>query len=286
MARIDKVFDESTISKGTQAPVADLRYGAQMGYSPDLTTWVSNHPYTRRNVLCFLLEAPRGFTKLPDGEKWVASLREFFERMPQQITGLQQTYNIDTDNVRLGKGGQEQEFFTNVTVSKPNLQFQMHERVHLGIYRFLTSWVRLFMMDPDTGFATANTIQGMQLEDLLPDQYTATCLFIEPDALHKYVNQAWVVCNMFPKDQLENTASRDMAGAYDKRDLSIAFTGIAQYGAGVDAFAQVILDRIKLIGADPHYRQSFITDIDALVADRPFGYHQGVDTLAQQHIQV
>lgn len=286
MARIDKVFDESTISQGSQVPLSDLRFGAQMGYSPDLTTWVSNHPYTRRNLICFLLEAPRALQKLPDGDKWIASFREFMERMPHTITGLQQSYDISTDSVRVGKSGEEQEFFTNVQVSKPEIQITMHERYGLAIYNFLTKFVRLFMMDPHTGFATANTIQGMQLEDMLPDQYTMTCLFIEPDPLHNGVTQAWVVCNMHIKGQIENTASRDLSAAYDKRDLTLSFTGLAQYGAGVNAFAQKIMDRIDLTGADPFYRESFIQEIDALVAARPFGYHQGIDTLAQQHIVV
>lgn len=286
MARIDKVFDEGTISKGVQTPIADLRYGAQMGYSPDLTTWVSNHPYVSRNVICILMEAPRIFTKLPNAEKWIASFREFFERMPQSITGLNQSLQIDTDSVRLGKGGQEQEFFTNVQYSKPNLQFQMHERYGLGVYRFLSAWTRLSMMDPDTGYATVNTLPGMEINDLLPDQYTATALFIEPDPIHKHVTQAWLVCNISPKDSIENTAQRSMSDPYSKRDLTISLTGIAQYGAGVDQLAQTILDRISLVGADPHHRQAFVRDIDALVNDRPFGYHHGVDTLAQQQINV
>lgn len=286
MARIDKVFDEGTISKGVQAPIADLRYGAQMGYSPDLTTWVSNHPYVSRNVICILMEVPRIFTKMPNAERWIATFREFFERMPQSITGLQQSMQIDTDSVKVGKGGQEHEFFTNVQYSKPNLQFQMHERYNLGIFRFINNWIRMGMMDPDTGYASVNTVSGMEITDLLPDQYSCTALFIEPDPVHKFVVQSWLVTNIFPKDSIENTSQRSMTDGYQKRDLTISLTGLAQWGAGVDAMAQMIMNRMSLKGADPHHRQAFVKDIDALVKDRPFGYHHGIDTLAQQQINV
>jgi hypothetical protein len=84
MARIDNAdgYNGKHALLGSQAfgakshnPLLDLTYGGQFGWSPNLTEWVSNQGYVRRNLVCILLEAPKFFSLMPNRQKWVECLR-------------------------------------------------------------------------------------------------------------------------------------------------------------------------------------------------------------------
>lgn len=288
MSRIANIFDTtSTTSRGYVAQNTDLRYGAQMGFSNELSTWVSNHPHVARNVVLFLLEAPLFMKKLPDAEYQIASLRQFFETMPHTVNGLTNTINVETDSIPFGRDGSVQEFFTNVKYSPINLSLTMHERYNRGVWRMLHSWIRLGMMDPQMGFAAANTIQGVELDDGLPDQWTATLLAVECDHNHREPVQSWIITNVAPKDSIENIASRNMTNqGYQKQDLQIALTGIPQRGPGPEHLGKKLMARMPLTNADPHLRNAYINEIDPAVAARPFGYAHGISQLAQDQVNI
>lgn len=265
---------------GVNRRVADLRYGGQFGYSPDFTTWVNAHPYVSRNLIPILIEAPLAMKALPNADHWIAALRSLIETKPLSIQGLNATLRVQTTETPFGGSGQQFEVFTNVTEEKPNIQFTWAETVGISIYRFWSAYIRYFMMDPNTKFATINTIPGSRLNDLMADQYSFTTLFIEPDEIHGSVNQAWLVTNMFPKGTGDNTAKRDKTNDLERRDVNIEFTGIAQYGAGVDDFAQTILSEIDIIGADPHGREAFMQEISGYVRDlRGQGYESSAEDI-------
>ncbi len=287
MARPTNVFEEQEgmYTDGVQTPVTDLRQGASMGYAPDIASWVSHQPYTSRPLIVYLLEAPLAFNKLPNGNRYIAALRHMVEAMPMTVEGLNSRLDVTTDDsTPFGAGGQKHEVFTNVMEVAPDINFQWRERLGKGIYRFLSQWIRLTMMDPNTKYATANTIEGVELTDALPDQYSMSCLFIEPDPLHRTVVQSWVVTNMFPKTTGDSTGKRDLANPAAVVDIQVPFAGIAQFGAGVDAFAQKVLSTNSLIGADPHRRKSYVDEISARVADQDFGYDKSKQTLIDQQV--
>lgn len=253
---------------GVQTREADLRFGGQMGYAPDYTTWVNAHPYVSRPVIPILMQAPLGFQSLPNSDIWVSALRSLVETAPLSITGLNAQLDVSTDSIPFGGAGQEFDVYTNVKEQKPDITFTWAERVGMPIYRFISSWIRFLMMDPDSKYATINAIPNSSLTDMLADQYTMTMMFIEPDEAHRSVRQSWLVTNMFPKTTGPNTAKRDMASDQElRKDLAVGFTGIAQYGAGVDDVAQTLLSEIDLVGADPNARQAFLKELSGYVTD-------------------
>ena len=66
MSRITSaLLGELAYAKGRKQPILDLTFDGQQGWSPNLTEWVSNQAYVRRNLICVLLEAPRFFDKMP-----------------------------------------------------------------------------------------------------------------------------------------------------------------------------------------------------------------------------
>lgn len=272
---------------GVKRRTGDLRFGGQMGYNLDFTHWVNAHPYVSRNVIPILIEPPLGMKALPNSKIWIRALKSMVETMPLSITGLNAQLDVSTDSTPFGGGGEEFEVYTDVKRARSDINFTWVEKTGLPIYRYMSAWIRYLMMDPDTKNATINTMPNARLNDLMADQYSMTMLFIEPDELHRFVTQSWLVTNMFPKTTGENTAKREQAAGQSKRELSIGFTGIAQYGAGVDDFAQAILNEISIIGADPHGREAFIKKIDGMVRDitgsgfdsgvRGFGYEASTE---------
>lgn len=273
-------------SKGHKAPMLDLQYGGQMGYAPDLTEWVSNQAYVRRNLICVLVEAPKGFQMLPNPEYWVGTLRSLVELHPLSITGLNAGLEVETVSNPVGGAGQQQEDFSNVTETQSQISFRWGEKYGMPVFSFLRGWITNLMMDPATKFANIATVNGSKPTDMLADMYAATMLFMEPDPTMTKVVKSWLVTNMFPKSTGEVTGQRDLTQAGEAPSYDVQFSGIAQFSLGVDEFAQRILDGIKITGANPYHRAAFIDKIAADVIATKRSFTQSVDTLASQAISV
>jgi hypothetical protein len=272
---------------GHQAPMVDLQFGGEMGYSQDLTEWVSNQAYVRRNLICLLVEAPKAFQLLPNPEYWIATLRALVELHPMSIDGLNAGLEVETIENPFGGGGQMQHDFTNVTETQSVPVFRWNEKYGMPISSFLRGWITNLLMDPNSKFANIATL-GPQFapSDMLADMYTATMAFIEPDPTHTRVVKSWLVTNMFPKGTGDIVGRRDLTQAGEAQSIDVTFTGIAQFGLGVDYFCQQLLSGINLTGANPHLRPAFVDRIDADILAARKGYEDNVETLGAESLRV
>lgn len=273
-------------SAGHQNPMVDLQYGGQMGYAPDLTEWVSNQAYVRRNLICLLVEAPKGFNLLPNPEQWVATLRALVELHPISIEGLNATLTVETTETPVGGAGQMHEDFVDVKEERSQPTFKWNEKYGMPVASFLRGWITHLMMDPATKFANVSTFNGRRPSDMLADMYSMTCAFIEPDPTHTKVVKSWLVTNMWPKGTGEITGRRDLTAQGESVSYDVQFTGISQFGVGVDAFAQRLLDGINITGANPYNRNAFVDKISAEVTSARKGYENNTEALGANAIQV
>ena len=179
----------------------------------------------------------------------------------------------------VGGCGEKQHEVVNVTRETSTPKVTFIEKYGRPIQTLLDYWLRYGLMDPETKFALLGTMGSSDVKDMLADWYSATCLFIVPDPLHKTVDKAWLTTNMFPTSTGQITGKRDLKSGQELLTLDIEFPGISQYGLGVNAFAQTILDKINTTNADPFMRPAFATGISADVA-KPDGYAAGISTLA------
>lgn len=263
MSRLAEALLNGGYNKTANVPMLNLQYGGQHGWCPNLVEWVSNQAYVSRPVICLLVEAPRMFTVMPDPQKWIASLKALFEVHARSIEGLNAGLTVETDEHPVGGAGEQQEEVVNVTRERTQPRFTFIEKYGRPIQKLLDYWIRYGLMDPETKFALLSTLNNREVTDLLADWYTATCLFIEPDPLHKKVNKAWLTTNMFPKGTGEITAKRDLTAGQEILTLDIEFAGISQVGDGVNAFAQQILNSINITNADPFSKPAFVNNISA-----------------------
>ena len=273
-------------AQGHQNPMVDLQYGGQMGYSPDLTEWVSNQAYTRRNLIPLLVEAPKGFQYLPNPEYWVATLRALVELHPLTVEGLNATLTVETVETAVGGAGQVHHDFVDVKETPSTPTFTWNEKYGMPVANFLRGWITHLMMDPATKFANIATFNGNRPSDMLADMYAMTCAFIEPDPTHTKVVKSWLVTNMWPKGTGEITGRRDLTAQGESVTYDVPFTGIAQYGLGVDAFAQKLLDGINITGANPYNRNAFVDKISEEVLATRKGYENNTEALGAGAIQV
>lgn len=282
MSRVtDAILGQKAFGRGSNQPMLDATFGGQMGYAPVLTEWVSNSAYVRKNVICVLLEAPRFFQYMPDPQKWIDTLKSLVELHARSIEGLNAGLTLEWDSHPVGGAGELQDEVIDSKRTRTEPVFTFVEKYGMPIQTFLYNWITYGIMDPDTKFALANTLEGARPDDMLPDQYTASMLFMEPDPSHKRVVKSWVVTNMAPKGTGEIVGKRDLTTAGEISNLTVDFTGIAQFNLGTNVFAQTILDKINMTNANPYLRPSLIEKIAPDVEASVKGYRTDVEQLGK-----
>jgi hypothetical protein len=276
----DTLLQGKAFSLGATQPMLDLAKGGQFGFAPEPGQFISNANYLKRNLFCLLLEPPAFFNRMPNPEKWIQTLKALVELHPRTIEGLNAGLTVDTADTPVGGGGEVQEEFTNVTRQRSQPVFTFDEKYGRPIQSFLQDWITYGMMDPDTKVANVGTLGANSPTDMLPDQYTATMIFIEPDPTHRKVVKSWLSTNMFPKLTGDISGKRDLTAAFELLSLSIEFTAISQFNLGGNILAQNLLDNINIANANPYLRPAFAQGPTAdVVADGRTGYKPGAEDL-------
>lgn len=279
MTRLSDAILNGAYASG-KAPMFDLRYGGMGGYSPNLTEWVSNQAYIRRNLVCLLIEAPKGFQYLPNPDFWVGALKAMVELHPKSIEGFNAGLEVDWTETDVGGGGEKMQDPTNVTRARTEPVFTLVDKYGRPMQHLLHEWITMLIMDPDTKVPGIATIgNDLRPKDLAADMYGATMLFFEPDPSHTSVTKAWLTTNMYPKGTGDITGKRDLQSAGEQAELSITFAGVSQTGQGVRDFAQRILDTINMTNANPYLRPAFVQEISPDVVRADKGYENNVTSL-------
>ncbi len=267
-----------------QSQMLDLSQGGQMGWDVNLSQWVSNQAYIRRHLICILLEAPKFFQMMPNPNKWVQALKAMVELHATNVEGLSATLNVDTEMHPVGGANEMQEEITNVTRKRSEVSFTWNEKFGMPIMTFLYNWITYGLMDPNAKYPLASTLQqNMVPAEMTADQYSMTCLFMEPDPTHRKVIKSWVTTNLFPKSSGDIDGKRNLTEALEMVEVTVEFGGISLFTLGTNAFAQQILDNINqnLTNANPYLQPSWVSQISSDVASQADGYSEGISTLSQ-----
>lgn len=281
----EALLDGKAQSEGATNPMLDLRFGGQMGYSNVLGEWVSNAAYVQRNIFPILIAAPKFFQNSTHSASLVAQLRALVELHPRSIEGLQSGLSVETASTPVGGAGEEQDEVTNVVRARSTPTFSYFEKYGRPIQSFLSWWIQYGLMDPDTKQANVGTLASGYPDDMLPDQYAMTMLFIEPDPTHRKVVKSWLCTNMFPKGTGDILGRRDVTASLTLQELSIEFSAITQVGLGVDRFAQQVMDTVNITNANPYLREAFINEVSQEVLAANVGYEPGISNLAATAVQ-
>lgn len=266
----------------SEAPMVNLQIGGQNGPVTDFSGIEANSAYVRRNIICQLVRAPRGFRDLTNPEVWEQTLKSLVELHVKSIEGLQSTLTVEHVENPVGGAGEMQQDISNVTRARSTPTFVWTEKYGAPVRAFLDGWVQMLMMDPISK-APGIVATGRRPSDLLPDYTGATMLFFEPDPTFTKVTngKAWLCTNMRPNNQVaENTGRRDLTQGGESQDYSVEFTALTQVGARVTAFAQSRLTAMSLNGMNPNLQNAFTSDIDPYVRDSMNGYAEQLRKVA------
>lgn len=266
----------------SNAPMVDVSLpgAGQQGFMPNYEGYVSNAAYVKRNLIAVLVEAPRGFQDLPNPQKWIDTLKSLIELQSKSIEGLQNTLETEWAENAVGGAGEMQEDIANVTRSRSQPTHVWTEKYGKAINAFLSGWITGLLMDPNTKVPTVMASTGSKPSDLLPDYTGATILYFEPDPTHTKIVSAWLSTNRHPKTAGEVTGRRDLTAAGESVDYSVEFTALTQVGAGVNAFAQSILDSMNLTGVNPNMKQAFVQKLSEDVSASQNGYSEQINNAA------
>jgi len=275
----DALLEGRAFSRGATQPMLDLVHGGQMGFAPDLTEWVSNGNYVRRNLFCLLVEAPKFFLAMPDPDKWTATLKALVELHPRTIEGLNAGLTVETAETPVGGAGEVQEEFVDVKKARSQPVFTFDEKYGRPVQSFLSDWIRYGLMDPDSKVANVGTLASNRPTDMLADNYAATMIFIEPDPTHRKVVKSWLCTNMFPKGTGDISGKRDITSGAELLSLNIEFTALSQFNLGSNVLAQALLDNINITNANPYLRPAFIDTVAADVNAAAKGYRSEAEQL-------
>ena len=278
MARTDQtLMDKRAFAERMLAPMVNPGEGGQNAHHSNFRYYLANAHYVRRNIIPVVIEIPRGFSLLDDYPLYVNSIKGLFETHARMIDGLKNTLTVDTQGIPVSGDGNEQEEFTNVTRERTTPTFTFNELYGTPINALLEFWITMFMADPISKVPGICTRLNRPA-DLLPDFYSMTMLFIEPDPTYTKVQRAWLCTNMFPKTAGQVEGSRDPTIVGQTVEYTIEFTALTQCNYGTIQFAQGIFDTMNMQGVNPHFQPAFVDGIDTDVAASDVGFMDKVNT--------
>lgn len=274
------------ISSNMGRRMSNPNYGGVMGWSPNPTQWINKTGYVRRNLIPIVLRAPAGFAYLPNPDDWYAATRAIFETHPISIEGLNSTLTVAASDTPYGGAGEQFQDPTNVTRERTSPSFTLPDLYGAPVNAYLESWIQYLIMDPETKTALVNTLGSQIPPDMMADIYTMDMLFIEPDPQQSSVIRAWIVYNMFPLSGGEVQGRRDITTDMENMRYTVQMAGFAQIGTGVKAFAQSVLDGMRIAGANPFHRRTYLEGIDADILRAKTGWGNQLQELSDNQVVV
>jgi hypothetical protein len=281
----DTLLGKKAYAKNANAPMVNLTIGGQNGYQSDLRYFHANTDYIRRNVIAKLIEAPSGFLHMDSGQEYINALKAIVELHAQTWEGLNKTLTVSSQQTAVSGAGEMQETPSNVTRERSVPALTIPEKYGMPVQGLMSDWITGLIMNPDSKVPGITTLPGVTIGDLLPDVYSMTVLFFEPDPTFTKVQRAWLIGNMYPTGAGEDTGRRDKTQDGEQLVLNITFTGIQQVGYAVNQFAQRILDEMTKTGTNPNNAPAFVTTVDSNVLHSQFGYTEKVNDASRTFIR-
>jgi len=257
----------------------------QNGYLTDMAYYPSATDYVSKPLIAKVLQVPVGLTMMPNASVYIAAYKNLIETMMQGWTGLNRTLAVTVSETQIGNAGEVFQTPTRVSRSRSQIQSTVVEKDRRPVIRFLEDMTRYLIMDPDTGHPLLTGVTD-QFTDQLADIYGATVLFFEPDKTWRYAENAFLVTNFFPINDIgENVASKVLQAEGETRTYNLAWAGWQKVGYAVDKVAQGFIDAVRVTGIDPSYQKPFVTGVDSNVAAvSQTGYHEQIAQLRRSMV--
>jgi hypothetical protein len=285
MARYTNPFiGNRAYGQGQAVNTIDLSQAGSVQFAPNLANLAGNTPYVRRNVVPFLIEAPRFFQYAPDPDLMVRCLKAMIENHTRTIDGLNQQLTVDTAEAPVGGSGERIQTATNVTRAVSNPSHGMWELQGRAISKFVKWWIQYGIGDENTKVPLVVSNGQVRAEDYDATFYGATILYVEPDPTFTDVVSAWLCTNMFPTGTPPWEGSKDAGQLGQNLDINIEFTATTDVSVGTMLFAKQIMQSLNLAGMNPNENPLWLENISADVRKANNGIETQLEEGASQRI--
>ena len=280
----DRLLDpKSGFLKDTAtAPVVDAFVGGQNGPTLNLGRYINNSAYVSRPVIARVVEFPRWVDYMPNPEIFRRAIKNWFE-VQTKIDGLQKGIQVDFVEQEIGPAGHRQFDVNKSTITQSDITHSAMDKAGLPFQNLHTIWIRYGMVDPESMIPLVHLLRD-DIGDHLPDMWSATVLYFEPDMRQRAVQKAWLMTNMGPRNNGPDEGRRDLQSGGSPLELSIPYTGLQDTSIGVHNFATSELKKLARRGLNPLTRQAYVSSIDADVAGTAAGYFERADAAQKEQV--
>jgi hypothetical protein len=269
--------------------VANMMNLAQAGsfqLAPALGNIASNTPYVGRNLIPFLLEAPRFFRYTSNAAYLVRCLKALVETHARTIEGLTQQIQVDYAESPWGGSGERIQTATNVTRSPSNPNFGLWELQGRAVQKFIKWWITYGIADENTKYPRIVSDGVVQAQHYDQTFAGMSMMFIEPDPTMTDVVQAYLCTNMQPTGTGPWDARKDVSQIGQNLDLNIEFTAITDISDGVILYARELLAGLNRGGMNPNETRTWIEKATADVRAADTGLAKQLEQGAANRIVV
>lgn len=260
--------------RGQSPNTINLAQAGTHTMAPDLANVATNTPYVQRNLIPFLIEAPRFFEFLPNRDLATRCLKAFIEKHTRTINGLNQQIQVDTADNLFGGSGESLKAATNVTRTPSSPTFGGWELQGRAVTRFIKWWIQYGIGDENTKIPLVISDGLVAAEQYDATFYGATILFVEPDPTMTEPVSVWLGTNMFPLATPPWEGRKDASQLGQNLEFDIEFSMVSDVSVGATIFAREMLRSLNLRGLNPNDRRLWFTGVSADVAAAQNGLQQ------------
>lgn len=281
-SRFKDSLSPNKVDSLSDAPRVNLSVSGQNAHMPNISRFHANAAYIRKNLICKVLEMPDGFSHVKDGQVYVRNLKAICEMHALSWEGFNATLTVNSEETVVGASqGNFQQTPSNVVMARTEPVMTLEEKYNLSVAEMFDFWQRQFIMNEHTKFGDIFTNGASMPTDWLPNQYSASMIFFEPDPTFTYALRVWLCVNMYPMGGVEQTAKRSMTDDGERIEYTIPWSALTQVNTvGCFNLANTILKEMRITGTSPTLQPAVMTKVAANVADTKFGYTEAIEEAA------
>jgi len=274
---------QSGAFKGQAVNTINLGQAGTLQFAPDLANVASNTPHIPRNLLAFLIEAPRFFQYSSNPELMVRALKALIENHTRTIDGLNQSLTVDTGDALFGGSGERIQVPTNITRATSSPSHGLWELQGRAVAKFLKWWITFGIGDENTKTPLVIADGQVAAADYDATFYGATVLYVEPDPTMTEVVSAYLCTNMYPTSvPWENR--KDVSQLGQNIDMNIEFTALTDVSIGTMLYARKFIQSLNLGGMNPNENELWLEGVSADVKAADNGLADQLERGAAQRI--
>lgn len=279
MGRYNQTLTTDAYGSSAQAPVLNLAVQGQQGYLTDLQYYPSATDYVSKPSIIKVVAPPAGLKMMPNSRSYIAAYKNIIETWMQSWSGFNRTLAVSVVETALGHAGEQFGTPSRVSRARSQITSTIVEKDRRPVIRFFEDYVRFLIGDPEVGHPLLTGVTE-SFTDQLADVYGGTIIAFEPDKTFRYVENAFLVTNFFPYNDIgENIAGRQLQQDGEQRTYNLSWQGVQKVGFAVDQLAQAFLDDMRVTGIDPSYQQPFVNNVDSSIQAIQTGYSEQIARL-------